>query len=411
MLYFQHTELAAQYHVSPKTVRNWIDATKQGKLNLTLHVEGNSSYVANTAGNIATITELTESRRKYRNTRTAKVVTPKPDFYTLYSDDQIYDIISNLEIHHEIPRQYNYFDGGAKRWEEYVERLAAENTMNMLTGTTKLLEVNQNYVDDLLGEYSRVNVIDVGVGNAYPTRELLAHLIKQNKLGRYIALDISPSMLEIAETNIKTWFGDAVPFEGYEYDINYERFSKLLASEYTKNDADNTVNLVLLLGGTLSNMRHPDSGYRMVHDSMGIKDLLVHTTKLDTMASRRYFDFNFEPGNTALSPNHRLIFDLLNIDESFYDIEMGYDHSISERYIRVRLKVSITVQFVSKDGKREVVLNKDDTILLWRGLQQTATDVMEQFDRCDYYPLHISQTSDQEYILTISRVKHNQSLQ
>lgn len=409
MLYFKHAELAAQYHVSLRTVHNWIDATKQGKLELALHTEGDKTYVANTAKNIAVITKLTESRRKYRNTKAVKMVSPKSDFYTLYNEGQIFDIISNLEIHHEIPRQYNYFDGGAQRWEKYVERLASEDVPNTVTSTIKLLKINESYLDSLLQNYTRVNVVDIGVGNAYPTRDLLTHLLKQGKLGRYIALDISPSMLEVAKHNIETWFGDSVPFEGYEYDINYERFSKLIANEYMKNDAENTVNLALLLGGTLSNMRYPDNGYRMVHDSMGINDILIHTTKLDTETSRRYFDFNFEPGNTALSPNHRLIFDLLNIDESFYDVEMGYDPSINQRYIRVRLKVAITIQFASKDGNREVSLNKNDTILLWRGIQHTPASILNQFDRNDFYPLHTSQTDDQEYILTVSRVKRDQS--
>ncbi len=86
----------------------------------------------------------------------------------------------------------------------------------------------------------------------------------------------------------KSWFGDSIKFEGYEYDINYDRFSKLLANEYMRGDAENTINLVLLLGGTLSNMRYPDNGYRMIHDSMGINDILIHTSKLDTETTRKY---------------------------------------------------------------------------------------------------------------------------
>lgn len=407
MQYFKHAELAKRYHVSLRTVHNWIDATKLGKLNLDLHPEGGKTYVANTARNIAIITKTVEARRKYRNKNAVKVIEPKAEFYSLYNKEQIYDIISNLEIHHEIPRQYNYFDGGAKRWEKYIERLAAEDTSNTLTSTIRLLNINEGYIDSLLEKYNRINIVDVGAGNAYPVKALLTHLLKLDKLGRYIALDISPSMLEIAKNNIKAWFGDSIAFEGYEYDVNYDRFSKLLANEYMNKNTESTVNIVLLLGGTLSNMRYPDNGYRMIHDSMGINDILVHTTKLDTESSRKYFDFNFEPGNTALSPNHRLIFDLLNIDASFYDVEMGYDDTINQRYIRVRLRVAITIRFSSEEGGREVSLNKDDTILLWRGIQHTAGSILAQFDRNDFYPLHTSQTDNQEYILTISRVKRD----
>jgi len=37
MLYFKKSELAETYHISEKTVTNWIRETKAGKLHLELH--------------------------------------------------------------------------------------------------------------------------------------------------------------------------------------------------------------------------------------------------------------------------------------------------------------------------------------------------------------------------------------
>jgi uncharacterized SAM-dependent methyltransferase len=267
--------------------------------------------------------------------------------------------------------------------------------------------MNKGYIDELLAPYKQVNVVDVGVGNVYPVKGLLAHLLAQGKLGRYIALDISPEILKIARSNVEKWFGDKVAFEGYEQDINYDRFSKLLANEYVKHDAKDTVNLILLLGGTLSNMRYSDGGYRVVHDSMGINDLLIHTTKLDTEYTRRFFDFDIQPGETRLAPIHRLVVDLLNIDPAFYDVEMGYDSKWHQRFEQIKFKVALSITFSFPTGKRTVELNKGDAVLVWRGLQQTADDVKEQFDRNDFYLLQTSQTENQEYILTISRVKRD----
>lgn len=406
MLYFRTADLAKTYLVTPRTVRNWIEAAKHGKLALTLHHENDKAYVANTSGNVTLIKHLVEEGRKYRNTKAVKTISPRPEFYQLYTHAQIHDIVTNIEIHHEVPREYNYFDGGAGNWDRYAHRLATEATPNLLTRTIQLLADNRGYLDKLLAPYQCVNVVDVGVGNALPVRELLAHLLDQGVLGRYIALDISPEMLTIAEHNIKEWFGGRVAYEGHELDINYDRFSHLLAEEYTRKDANDTVNLVLLLGGTLSNLRQPDGAFRLIHDSMGRKDLLVYGDKLDTEASRRYFDFNPEPGTTTLAPNHRFIFDLLNIDESFYDVEMGFDERRRQRYIRVRLKVSLTLTFqFAGGGSRTLELNKGETILLWRAWEVTALDIAHQFDRNDFYTLHASQTEDEEYILTVSRVK------
>jgi len=407
MLYFKNSELAAQHRISLKTVRNWIDAAKQGKLNLTLHIEGEKTYVANTPRNIAVISELVESRRKYRNSNATKTVAPSDEFYSIYTERQIYDIATNLEIHHEIPRQYNYFNGGAEYWDKYAARLAEDTTPNLVNSTIKLLDINLGYIDHLLAKYKRVNVIDIGVGNAYPVKGLLEHLLDKAKLGRYIALDVSPNVLNIAESNIRKWFGDKVQFEGSVYDINRDHFSDLLIDEYSSENAKDTINLVLLLGGTLSNMRDSDSGYKMIRDSMGRNDLLIHTTKLDTQWTRRYFDFDLQPGESRLAAIHGLVVDLLNIDKSFYSVEMGYDPDLRQRFEQIRLKISLNIKLKFNNGEHLIELEKDDAILTWRGLQQTATDVMDQLNRSRLYPLHISQTDDQEYILTVSKVRHD----
>jgi SAM-dependent methyltransferase len=163
-----------------------------------------------------------------------KIVRPGPDFYKNYTQAQIYDIVTNLEIHHEIPRQYNYIDGGAHHWDEYAQRLANEEAPNLINSTFKLLAMNGSYIDSLLAQYEQVNVVDIGVGNALPVKDLLAHLLEQGKLGRYIAIDISREMLNIAQRNIKEWFDDRVAVEDYELDIDRERFDNILAEEYIK---------------------------------------------------------------------------------------------------------------------------------------------------------------------------------
>lgn len=405
MLYFKNVELSKKYGVSLGAVRNWIDAAQAGKLELMLQAHGDKSYIANTPGNVHILEKLVEKGKKFRNTRTAKLISPKPEFYDIFNENQVFDIATNLEVNREIPRQYNYFNGGADHWSVYTDRLATEKTSNLINSTAELLRSNASYIDNLLRDLKRVNIIDIGVGNAYPVKALLSRLLDQGKLGRYIALDISPSVLSIAKNNIHKWFGDKVTFEGYECDINYDRFSHHLIQEYAREDAKDTANLVLLLGGTLSNMREADNGYRIIHDSMGVNDYLIHTTKLDTESTRNYFDFSVKPGEMRLATIHGLVVDLLNIDRSFYEIELGYDAARKQRFEHIRLKVSLTIQFDFKNGTRYVELNKGDTILTWRFLQQTAVEVSQQFDRTGFYLLHSSQTNNREYLLTASRVK------
>ena len=405
MLYFKNGDLANTYHVSLRTVLNWIEATKKGKLDLVLHQQGPRAYIANTSRNVARIEQLVEEGRKYRNTRGLKTVTPRPEFYELYTQEQIYDIVRNLEISHEIPRQYNYFDGGADHWDEYATRLSQEEGANSLTSTQRLLEKNQSYIGSLLAHYKRVNIIDIGVGNCLPVKEFLGDFLEKGVLGRYIGVDISDKMLKIAQRNIKKWFGEKIKFESHKLDINHDRFATLLSEEYIKDDSESTANLILVFGGTLGNLRSPNDAFRAIHESMGISDYLFYAKKLDSKTTRRYFDFNIDPSKPTIAPVHKLALDFLNIDKSLYDVEMGFDKDNQQRYVRIRLKLALSIEFLFQKGKRIVRFNKGDTILLWRSWHQSALDVVNQLDQNDFYTLHTSQTDDQEYMLTISRVK------
>jgi transposase len=405
MLSFKHVELAEKYGVSEATVRKWIARAKAGQLDLVLSSNGGIDRIVNTASNLAVMDDLVPKNKKYRNSKSFKLVTPKEQFYQLYNQGQIYDIVTNLEIHHEIPRQYNYFDGGAERWSEYVEHMDKENAHNSLVSTRQLLSINDNYLTELTSKYRKMNIVDLGVGNALPSKEIIARLLERNKLGRYIAIDISPEMLVIAERNIRKWFGNKVAFEGYELDISRERFSNILAEHYIKHEANTTGNLILFLGGTLNNFRKREVPLQVINDSMGVNDFLIHTQRIDTEATRRYFDFNPKPGERTVPPTHGLVVDLLNLDPSLYELEFGYDEQSRSRYEKIRFTVAITVCFAFNEGEREIDFNKGDAILLWRAWQDSALDLVQYFDKNDFYVLHSSQTGDHEYILTISQVK------
>jgi uncharacterized SAM-dependent methyltransferase len=410
MQYFKHPELTDRYHVSLKTIHNWIDAAKSKKVKLTLHEHNGRTYVADTPDNILTLTELAEKGKKYRNSVHHKIATPTPRFYELYSRKQILDIISNLTIHKEIPRQYNYFDQGAVNWERFANRMWEEKASNLLKGTIELLEANSGVIDHLTEGYNQVNVIDIGPGNALPVRKLLEHLLEKKVLHRYIAVDISEEMLRIAERNIKEWFGDKVKFEGYVRDITYERFNDLLVDDMLDKDADKTINLALLLGATPMNFQAPYDPLKVIYSSMGRDDLLVYTDKPDTEADRRYFAVNADPGASALSSKYSFIFDLLNIDESLYDVETGFNSEKRVRYIRVRLKVGLTIKFKFENGERNVKFNKGDTILLWRAWHQTALEVIAEFEKTGFTLLQLSLTKDRQCFLSISGVEAKPAL-
>jgi uncharacterized SAM-dependent methyltransferase len=403
MKYFKNTDLAKLYHVSEKSVRNWIDAAEEEKLDLQLYSSNGRNHIANTDHNTTIIAELVEKGKKYKNTRGHRIIVPKDKFYSLYNQKQILDIISNIDIHREIPLQYTYFNSGAERWDKYTQNLLQQKASNYLTNIIQLLRLNFDYLDELLADYDKVNVIDIGVGNALPIRDTLQHLLDSEKLNRYIAIDISKEMLDIAESNIERWFGDKVKFEGYIRDINYDRFNDLLVADTFGDSAETVINLVLFLGGTISNFREPQHVFATVHESMGRRDLLLFSKKPDTEKSRRYFEMT-ATGNQDLE----LVLRLLNLEPSMYVLEQFFDEQRMARVLQAKLTMSLSIRFNLNGQERMLHLHKGESLLLWRARHQSTVEIIQEFDQNDFDLQHVSRSKDQAHLMIVSRIKTRQ---
>lgn len=339
-----------------------------------------------------------------------RYISPKQEVYSQFTHEQLDQYVNTLERYHEIGFQFGFFGNGASTWDQYAKRLMEEETTNAINTTPQLLELNFDYLDEILDKYSHVNVIDITVGNALPVKSLLQHLHEKGKLRKYVALDFSRDILNLVEKNINEWFGGEVDYRSHEIDINFDRFASVLNDEYEPG----VVNLVLYLGGTSHNFRNMDNAFQAIHESMSSKDIFIHTLKLDSPTSRQYFDFNpSRPTNGLKQKSGKVILqlmdlvnvELLNIEPELYDPEMDYDQSLGQRYIRIRLKEDICITFDTKNGERKIFFRAGDTILLLRMWHQSAMDVYNLLERTEFDLLHSSHTPNQEYLLTISRIK------
>lgn len=405
MHYFKHAELVEKYRVSLKTIHNWIDSAKNKKINLELYVRNGRTYIADTPENLTVLTELAHQGKKYRNNLHHKTITPIDKFYDTYSRQQILDIITNLSVHHESPVQYSYFEEGAIYWDKYTKRMAQDVELNVLKATEELIQMNKTTIDHLLAEYDRVNVIDIGCGNGLAVRGLLDHLVARDKLNRYIGLDISKKMLRIAESNIQEWFGDKVRFEGHIKDITHERFDDLIVDDMLAKGSEKIVNIAVFFGCTIMNFRRPYDVLKVIYDSLGQEDLMIYVEKLDSEAARRYLNFGDKSGAIlAVSPRDGMMLELLGIDESLYDVEMGYNDQKRMRYVRIRFKLAVTIKFEHEGIDREVKFDKGDSVLLLRIWHQNAHEIIESFQDVGLTLLHSSLTRNRQYLLTVSGV-------
>ena len=403
MKYFKNTELAKLYHVSEKSVRNWIEAARSNKLNLQLHEEKGKFYVANVAGNVAVIEKLVERGKKYVNRRGAVTLRPTDDFYRKYNNKQVLDIISSIQVHKELPLQYTYVSDGSESWDRYATRLSKDSLPNILTRTIELLDSADKLFDLLFAGVNKINVIDLGPGNGLPIRQTLERLIKKGRLGKYIAVDISEDMIRILEKNMRSWFDNDINFEYYIRDVSYERFNDLLAANY--GEEGDAANIVCLFGGTLSNFRAPDQVLQAINNSMGTNDLLAYTCYLDSPRTRLHFDYD-EPVNKKLSVQEKLILDLLNIDDSLYEVKQEFNEKEHARTTSILPVKDITVVFELPTGTRRVELQKGKPILIWRHKHMNMAGIINLFARNGFNVMG-AMTADNDFGLIISKIKTN----
>lgn len=400
MKYFKNTELAKLYNVSEKSVRNWIEAAQTGKLELQLFEENGKKYIANTTKNGLLVTNLADKGKKYKNSRGVKKLYPKKAFYELYNPRQIIDIVSSLTIHHESPLQYTYVDGGAEDWNKYASRLLNEQAPNMLKRSIELIESTAGTVDLLLEKYKKVNVIDLGPGNGLPVKPTLRRLLKEKRLKKYIPIDISGDMLAIVERNIKTWFGDAINVEPHSRDFSYERFNDLLANNFTDSE---TANIVFFLGGTLANFRSPEQVLQAINSSLGPNDIFIYSGYLDTPKTRRYFDYYTSDRKVPVQDG--IILDLLNIEESLYDVEQVFDEQKRARSISIRPTVDLSLIFDLDSGSHPVEIRKNESILIWRHWHKNIVEMVNMLDVNDFDVMQAIKSPDGQHVLIVSKIK------
>lgn len=394
MHYYKKADLAKLYGVNPRTVTRWIDEAERGKLELELHEEGNKYHIAKTAKNQRLIERLTQDRRKYLNRKNLKIVKPLPGFYKTYSEEQILEIFTGIDTDREIDLKFSYLEEGAHDWDTYAKQEYNSDTPNTLVSTIELLNINMSYIKGALKGYSKVNIVDVGVGNALPTKKLISHMLKeQGKLNRYIAIDISNEMLKIAENNITKWFDDKVRFEGYLYDFSVEPFADTIAEP-----PGGAINLVLMFGGTLANIDTPGHTLKVIRKSLQRNDFFIYCLKLDSPMTRDHL-YASENDNQLLPIQLERVLNLLGIDESLYTVEMGYVESERSRIIRIRLKHALTLEFELSRGLWQIDLNKADTVVVWRAKHFTHFEIEDLFYQCGFNSLQKSRTLDNDYLL------------
>lgn len=410
MTYLRNTDLAELYKVSEDTITNWVKAAKLNKINLQVVEEGKRTYIVNNPHNHLVLKDLSRKAKKYKNRKSLKIIEPRKEFYQVYSEKQVIDIISNIEINREIPHKYAYFDTGAYWFDEYTRREGSEDGASTLKKTIEVLGYDTEYIYSLISDYEKINIIDIGPGNGMPLKKFVDLLIQKQRLRKYISIDISPQILSIVQQNFYEWFGDKVIFEAFQKDITSDSIQDILyvnTHDGAITTPENTINLVFFLGSTIENQYKYEESLITIRKSMGKNDVLILGQVLDTESTKIHLFFSaFDKFKNNSDLGLILtVTNLLNINDTMFDVHRYYDASQKARIIAISLKYDIDILFETKSFNQIVSLSSKEPIIIFRHNHHSIMEITQIFHELGLRILSTTTSTTGDQIQIISKIK------
>jgi uncharacterized SAM-dependent methyltransferase len=394
----KNSHIARKYGVTPTTVSNWIESAKQKRNQLQLHYTGKKYYILDNENNQFVIQDLIIKGQKHKSKDSFKTIHPTPKFYDTFSNIQLGEIITNLEINREIPHKYTYFKKGAETWEDYASRSFDENLTNTVTNTDEILNTDLEYYLKQAKQGQKVNIIDIGVGDATTVKRFVEKIYKAGKLNKYIAVDISPEMLEIAKKNVLSWFGEDFPFATAVKDITRDSIDDLLFfdSEYNKN-------LILFVGSTIENERNQLKILLNIQNSLSKDDLFLVGHTLDSDKAKGYFDFDTEKTadqqQAVAEDDYKdwqdmIVPNLIGLGHENFDVEVAYQEGQKCRMTKLILKSDTDIEFKRGNFYRLVSFRKGEKIITWRHHHHSLIEVLTTLEKADFVINRVSISDD-----------------
>jgi hypothetical protein len=403
----RNIDISKAYGVSPTAVTNWIESAKKGKnqLQIFYNEEEKRDFVIDNSNNHLILTQLSEKGRVFKTKNSRREVFPNKKFYSTFDKTQLSGIILNLDTYKEISNKYTYINGGAEVWKAYVERSIKENIANATTNTFELTKIATEFLLTKSNNKVKFNIIDLGPGDVSPMRSTLAKLLEKDLINKYIAVDISSEMLEIAKSSIKNWFEDRISFQGYQLDISENLIKDIcFYNAYSQDKEVEIINLVFFLGSTIENQLDYGRVLLNLRDSLGASDYLILGQSLDSTSAKTYFDFGSKltPAGQKLPQQSKWITDLLGIEEDFYSVERYYDDTIQTRKMDIILNLDLTIKFEFENIKKDITFLKGDRITVWHHSHHSFSEITKSFKDLNLFIEFYCVSKDKAQLLSIS---------
>lgn len=381
MRYYKNIELSRRFGIGGSTISRWIQNSIDGKNTLeiteTKQVTSDKSVyrIISNAHNEKELLKLFQEGRSKNQLSLKKEININIDTLKLFTTKQISELINALEDK-QIPLKFTYINGGAGIWDNYVVEGRRNGEYAATKKTEELLDILGNELHLINPENKKINFFDIGCGNFLPVQNFINLLNKKDLLNKYIAIDISQEMLDIAEREaLKTLKPEQIV--KIQKDFEFENFSEF-TNPFRESD---TINVLSILGSTIGS--YIDQRVILAHlrDSLIKDDVLILSNKLDSDNDKTKF-------NHILEKNEQLLWipAMLGIDTGEVQFHSMYDEKKDARVIAMKLDkdYSFTFTFPDSNAERKIYLYASDQIILWHHKMSIIEEAITQFIRSGF---------------------------
>jgi len=334
------------------------------------------------------------------HTRTAK---PSSEFYSVFSEEEVLEIIHALETRWEIPLKYAYKGKGAKIWNDFYQKFVSPKWYRKSSVEIDLLRDSFEYINSNLAD-SKVNVIDVGAGTSYPAKEFVARLNKLHKINQYIALDISEGLLAVSSKNFKSWF-PAIQYINQQIDIERCCIPEFGAETQTNCQPRDTAKIILHLGVTMGNHHNRNQVLKNFKDSMGKNDFLVFTNEIGTNSqwdgiARGGCKYHAEEIYCSIKNK-------IGLKSQDCQLVRKYDLETDSIVASIKFRHNYTINFSFKGINKQIVVPKGKEITIWRHHKYEMSELLQELEKAGLQLVHYTTNKYSSHIMAICKVANN----
>lgn len=307
----------------------------------------------------------------------------------MLNQKQQYELITSLSGRGEIPLKFAYLGEGVKNWDVIAKhRSDATKGINSVEGDLLRKKI-QSFLSSF-ADQKKLNIIDIGCGNGEPVAPILDELTKQGMKLRYVPIDISQKMLDLAEQFVSNRY-PGIETKGIALDFERGNFSDVMF-ELKK---DGYANLLLFLGSTLGNHSDQQRVLTNFRDSMSANDYLIIGVELTNFAKIHKILPHYQ-----VDVVENLLYyipEQIGISREKASYDVSWNDKLHQVEIRLILKEDAEICI----GEETFQAEKDEQILLARSAKFSEWIITKTLSDVGFRTEFLTTTPDRGYLLSM----------